>query len=498
MGTGIERKQERPERRHKKDSSGSGAPRGDPSETHGQSQQLQPPERAPLAAPGTAASHTREIDAARTALEILFGPADRRAFAVRLWNGAIDGPDDPTPAFTLVLNHPGTLRRMLRPPFELSICEAFIAADFDIVGDVEHAAALDEQLHNGLASPSRLARLARALLALPTDDTPPPHPAVRAPSAGGVHTPERDAAAVRSHYDVGNDFYKLWLDQRMVYSCAYFTNPDVSLDDAQAAKLEHICRKLRLSPGETMLDVGCGWGGLIMHAAERFGVTATGITLSYEQAAYAREQISKRGLTAQCTVEVRDYRHLTAHDGFDKIASVGMVEHVGRAKLPVYFDRLHEYLRPGGLLLNHGIVHAANQGKRGLRTMVHDKLWGDNAFINKYVFPDGELPELAEVISAAERAGFETRDAESLREHYALTLRHWVQRLERNEAAAISLVGHETYRIWRLYMAASAFGFASGRIAIDQVLLAKPTTGGTTRIPLTRNDIYATSITDYN
>ena len=498
MGTGIGRKQGRPERRHKSDGSAPAGPRGDVSQTHERPKQPKPRARLTPAAPRIGAGDTREIEAARTALEILFGPADRRAFTVRFWNGTLDGPDDPMPAFTLVLNHPGTLRRMLRPPFELSICQAFIAADFDIIGDVEHAAALGEELHGGLASAGRLARLTRALLALPTDDTPPPHPAMRAPEAGGVHTPERDAAAVRSHYDVGNDFYKLWLDQRMVYSCAYFTNPHVSLDDAQAAKLEHICRKLRLSPGETMLDVGCGWGGLIMHAAERFGVTATGITLSYEQAAYAREQISKRGLTAQCTVEVRDYRHLTAHEEFDKIASVGMVEHVGRAKLPVYFERLHEYLRPGGLLLNHGIVHAAHRGKKGLRTMMHDKLWGDNAFINKYVFPDGELPELAEVISAAECAGFETRDAESLREHYALTLRHWVQRLEHNEATAISLVGHETYRIWRLYMAASAFGFASGRIAIDQVLLAKPTTGGTTRIPLTRADIYSTSASDYN
>jgi cyclopropane-fatty-acyl-phospholipid synthase len=433
----------------------------------------------------------REIEAARTALEMLFGPPGQRAFAVRFWNGDSEGPDDPVPSFTLVLNHAGTLRRMLRPPFELSICQAFIAGDFDILGDVERAAALGENLRGGLSNPVRLARLSRAILVLPTDDPPAAYPAARAPERGSLHTPERDAAAVRSHYDVGNDFYKLWLDKRMVYSCAYFTRPDASLDEAQEAKLEHICRKLRLTPGESLLDVGCGWGGLIMHAAERFGVNAVGITLSYEQAALARERINERGLSSQCTIEVRDYRHLTASDEFDKIASVGMVEHVGRAKLPIYFDRLFTYLKPGGLLLNHGIVHSAGRGKPKLRDKVFDRLWGDNAFINEYVFPDGELPELSEVVDAAECAGFELRDAENLREHYAITLRHWVQNLERESDAAIASAGEEIYRIWRLYMAASAFGFASGRLAIDQLLLAKRTDGGNARVPLTRADIYS-------
>jgi cyclopropane-fatty-acyl-phospholipid synthase len=332
--------------------------------------------------------------------------------------------------------------------------------------------------------------LTKALLTLPTDDTPAPHPPVRAPEHGSLHTPERDAAAVRSHYDVGNDFYKLWLDERMVYSCGYFTHQDTSVDEAQEAKLEHICRKLRLAPGETLLDVGCGWGGLIMHAAERFGVNAVGITLSYEQAALARERIEERGLSAQCTVEVRDYRHLTAHEEFDKISSVGMVEHVGLSRLPVYFERLYSYLRPGGLLLNHGIVHAAYHKKPRLRDKLFERVWGDNEFINKYVFPDGELPQLSEVVAIAEGAGFETRDVESLREHYALTLRQWVRRLELAQIAAVESAGEEIYRIWRLYMAASAYGFASGRLNIDQLILAKRTATGAAIIPLTRADIY--------
>lgn len=496
MGTGINRKESQPRTRRTSDEGRQPAARLAEHTLRSAdipvSRIRDYPDMAPEFSAGATTGSTREMEAARSALNILFGAAEQRSFAIRLWNGEIEAPsDDRMPDFTLVLNHPGTLRRMLRPPFELSICEAYIAGDFDILGDVERAAALDGDIRGGLSSPIRLARLSRALLTLPTHDTPAPHPIARAPDRGSLHTPERDAAAVRSHYDVGNDFYKLWLDKQMVYSCAYFTRPDASLDEAQEAKLEHICRKLRLAPGERMLDVGCGWGGLIMHAAERFGVNAVGITLSYEQAALARERIEERGLSAQCTVEVRDYRQLTAHEEFDKIASVGMVEHVGRARLPVYFDRLNSYLRPGGLLLNHGIVHAANHDKPRLRDKLFQRIWGDNEFINKYVFPDGELPQLSEVIATAEAAGFETRDAESLREHYALTLRHWVRRLEHQRPAAVASVGEEIYRIWRLYMAASAYGFASGRLAIDQVLLAKPTVGGTAVIPLTRADIYS-------
>lgn len=478
MGTTTDREQARPRRR----------PASDPAQNSAVPDVYLVPPTLPSASPGS----SRETEAARTALEILFGPPEDRTFAVRFWNGEVDGANDSTSAFTLVLNHPGTLRRMLHPPFELSICEAFIAGDFDIVGDIERATSLESNLRGGLASPFRLARLTRALLTLPVGDTPAPHPVVRKPESGARHTPERDAAAVRSHYDVGNDFYKLWLDSRMVYSCAYFTTPDASLDEAQEAKLEHICRKLRLQPGERLLDVGCGWGGLIMHAAEHFGVQAVGITLSYEQAALARERIKEKGLESRCTVEVRDYRHLAADQDFDKIASVGMVEHVGRANLPVYFERLFKYLKPGGLLLNHGIVHSSGGNhKTKIRDRVFERLWGDNAFINTYVFPDGELPQLSEVIATAEAEGFETRDAESLREHYARTLRFWVRKLEAERDAAVASAGEEIYRIWRLYMAASAYGFASGRLAVDQVLLAKRRGDGSSGIPLTRADIYS-------
>ena len=435
----------------------------------------------------------RELAAARTALELLFGPVAERVFAVRLWDGTTDAPDrEEMPRFTLALHDAGSLRRMLLPPSELRICEAYLRGDYDIEGDVEAATAFGDQVRHRLSSPRAVARLTRALLELPSLDpgaTVSSRVADWWRTAAPRHSPERDAAAVRSHYDVGNDFYELWLDRRMVYSCAYFQTPDASIDAAQEAKLEHLCRKLRLQPGESLLDVGCGWGGLVMYAAERFGVNAVGITLSPEQAALARARIQAAGLESTCTVEVRDYRHLPLDAAFDKIVSVGMVEHVGCASLPTYFSHLYGLLRPGGLLMNHGIVHEPSSPPT-LIGRVGAKIWHEGAFIDKYVFPDGELPDLSDIISTAEHAGFETRDVESLREHYALTLRHWTARLDRERERAVASVGEQVYRTWRLYMAASAYGFASGRLRLAQVLLAKPDTNGSAGVPLTRADIY--------
>lgn len=435
----------------------------------------------------------RSIELSRTALEALFGPVAERSFAVRYWTGEVDSPDDATPRFTLVLASPGSLRRMLLPPTELRICEAYLRSDFDIEGDIEGAAALGDGLLERIATPQRIARVVRAVRELPSDVK------VAAPSRrvdesvrkAPRHAPRRDAHAVRSHYDVGNDFYRLWLDERMVYSCGYFSTPDATLDDAQLAKIDHICRKLRLQPGEQLLDVGCGWGALIMHAVRRYGVTALGVTLSYDQAELARERIREAGLEDRCTVEVRDYRHLPLDATFDKISSVGMIEHVGCEHLSEYFTHLYGLLRPGGLFLNHGIVHA----ERGMHTQslvrrFAGKLWREGAFIDQYVFPDGELPALSQVLSAAESTGFETRDVEALREHYARTLRHWVHRLERVHSEAAALVGEETYRTWRLYMAASAYGFASARLNIVQTLLGKPDAGGNVMVPMTRDDLY--------
>ena len=278
---------------------------------------------------------------------------------------------------------------------------------------------------------------------------------------------------MRYHYDIGNDFYALWLDQRMVYSCAYFPTAEATLDDAQLAKLDLVCRKLRLRPGERLLDVGCGWGALIMHAARQYGVRALGITLSENQAALARERIAAAGLSDRVKVEIRDYRDLPRADTFEKISSIGMVEHVGLAKLPVYFAALYRALAPRGLLLNHGIVSLGAARPKGWRDRIEARLWRRNAFIEQYVFPDGQLVPLHSVIGAAEGEGFEARDVESLREHYALTLRHWTSRLTANAARATAMAGERTYRTWRLYMAASAHAFAAGSINVVQTLLAK-------------------------
>ena len=430
----------------------------------------------------------------RAVVAELFGPAPERDFAVRYWDGAVE-PGRQTPApFTFRLERPGALRRMLLPPNELSIIEAYLSGDVDIEGRVEDAATLGDAINRRVRSAGRLASIVRHVLALPKGDGVDAVRAARAEHSvervGGQHEKARDRAAVQYHYDVGNDFYSLWLDERMVYSCAYFETPETSLDDAQLAKLDLVCRKLRLRPGERLLDVGCGWGAMILHAARKYGVTASGITLSENQAKLARERIAAAGLSDRVKVEIRDYRDLPDGESFDKISSIGMVEHVGIAKLPVYFAALHRALAPRGLLLNHGIVSLGAARPKSWRDRLEARLWKRNAFIEQYVFPDGQLVPLQSVISAAEGAGFETRDAESLREHYAMTLRHWTARLTANAARAIAIAGERRYRVWRLYMAASAHAFATGSINVVQTLLAKRDGSGRAGVPLTREDLY--------
>jgi cyclopropane-fatty-acyl-phospholipid synthase len=255
--------------------------------------------------------------------------------------------------------------------------------------------------------------------------------------------------------------------------------------------MDHICRKLRLGPGDRMLDVGCGWGALIMHAVAHYGVVGHGITLSAAQADLARRRIAEAGLSDRCTVEVRDYRDLPAGAQYDKISSVGVTEHVAKGAQPAYFRALYEALAPGGLLLNHCMVSVGRARPRSLRQHVLDRLWRRDAFIDKYVFPDALIVPAAHVIASAESIGFELRDVESLRDHYTMTLRTWVRRLEARREDAVSSVGERTYRVWRLYMAASAHGFATGRINIVHSLLLKPYTDGSSGLPLTREALYS-------
>ena len=429
----------------------------------------------------------------RAVLTALFGEPEGRSFDVKFWDGSTDRGGIGRSPFTLVLNRPAALRRMLLPPNELTIAESYLSGDVDIEGSMEAGSNLADAIGDRLKSPLKVARVIRLVLRLPgkaADDLADARFPERAKKLGLRHTPVRDAAAVRFHYDVGNNFYKLWLDRRMVYSCAYFRSPEDSLDAAQEAKLDLICRKLRLEPGDRLLDIGCGWGGLIMYAARCYGVDATGITLSENQASLARERIAQAGLADKCRVAIRDYRTLTESDGYDKISSVGMIEHVGLSHLPAYFASAFRALKPGGLFLNHGIVSLREARPKSVREKIFKKLWKADAFIDTYVFPDGKLTAAHDVISSAEARGFEVRDVESLREHYAMTLRHWVRSLEEKSHEATALVGSHTFRVWRLYMAASANAFATAGINIIQTLLAKPDAQGRSNIPLTREDVY--------
>jgi cyclopropane-fatty-acyl-phospholipid synthase len=397
-----------------------------------------------------------------------------RDFAVRFWDGSSWGEVD-RPRFTLVLNHPGALRSMFTSPSELTLGEAFIYGDFDIEGDMEGAFHLGDFLLTKERSLAEKLSLGSLLMRLPGNATV--NHGRAAQLSGDMHSKERDRRAVTFHYDVSNEFYSLWLDRSMVYSCAYFKSPSFSIDKAQQEKLDYICKKLRIEQGDRLLDLGCGWGGLMIHAAQNYGAHVFGVTLSVPQAEYARDRFRHAGVTDRCKVEVCDYRDLDLPLQFDKLVSVGMFEHVGENLLPEYFRRAWDLLRPGGVFLNHGIAASATFQRKG------------PSFIEKYVFPDGELVPINVTLRAAEAAGFEVRDLESLREHYALTLRQWVQRLESKSEEARRIVGDLTYRIWRLYMSGSAHGFKTGRLNLYQVLLSKPL-NGESQLPLTREDWY--------
>ncbi len=388
--------------------------------------------------------------------------------------------------FTLSLASGEVLRRLIAGRDPLRFADAYFRGDVEIEGDFFAALRLKDHLRDlRLPALQRFKVLLRVLGisgALPSQQ----------PADGALptldvreHSRHENRKAIAFHYDVSNEFYRLWLDRAMVYSCAYFEQDDASLEDAQTAKLEHICRKLRLKPGERFLDIGCGWGALVLHAAQRHGVRAHGITLSESQLALARERIEAAGLTGQVTVELRDYRDMHAgtpdQPGFDKISSVGMFEHVGLKNLPQYFAKVHELLRPGGLFLNHGITHDEEGWGQALSAV----------FINRYVFPDGELDLLSNVQREMERKRFEILDVEGLRAHYAKTLRHWVAQLEANHDEALKHVNESTWRVWRLYMAACALEFESGELGIYQILAAsRPPEGGPADQPLTRRYMY--------
>ncbi|MGW7270175.1 class I SAM-dependent methyltransferase [Streptomyces sp. NPDC054864] len=402
---------------------------------------------------------------------------------IRAWDGSEAGPPG---APTLVVRNRRALRRLMWKPGELGLARAWVAGDLDVEGDLY--AALDElaefiwerdedakSLRESLRDPEFRAA-ARTLIGLAAPFLPPSPPPeeMRRRRTLHLHTKGSDRQAISHHYDVGNDFYELVLGPSMVYSCAYWESPDGTLEDAQRDKLELISRKLALKPGMRLLDVGCGWGSMAIHAAREHGVTVVGVTLSHEQAAYARKRIAEEGLTDRVEIRVQDYRDV--RDGpYDAISSIGMAEHVGAERYLEYAQDLYALLKPGGRLLNHQIAR---------RPQTDESAYEVDDFIDAYVFPGGELAPVGSTVAQLERAGFEVRDVEAIREHYALTLRRWVANLEAHWKEGQRLTSPGRARIWRLYMAASALSFERNRIGVNQVLAVKTPDAGASGMPL--------------
>lgn len=390
-----------------------------------------------------------------------------------LWDGRATGSR--TPRFTVTFRERSAVDRLLVGVPEKAFGRAYIEG----LIDVDPIESFMEPL--ATAPVRQLLRawpgIAAALLALGGRPRPAPVLEAEARLRGLRHSRKRDADAIRHHYDLPAEFYAIWLGSSMTYSCAYFETPDLDLDAAQSSKLDYVCRKLRLRPGETLLDIGCGWGSLVIHAAEHHGVRAVGITLSRAQVEAAQRQIRERGLEDRVEVRFADYRD--DNGVYDAVASIGMVEHVGRNKLAAYSQSVERSLRPGGRALIHGIT---------VRPSVR---WNRLSFNDAFVFPDGELEDIGLMVREYERAGLELRDVESLREHYELTLREWSRRLHANWDEAVRIAGEARARVWHLYMTGAAVSFRLGTIDIHQALIVKPDERGASNLPLTRRDWYA-------
>jgi cyclopropane-fatty-acyl-phospholipid synthase len=382
--------------------------------------------------------------------------------SVSLWDGTTAMPQTEA-KIRLTVNTPSAVSSLANPSLG-RIAKAYVEGQIDIEGDMRETMQIGEKW---VSAKSATYKKRSKIL------------------SWWRHTRPADRKAIQHHYDVGNEFYELWLDRNRVYSCAYFKDPADSLDLAQEQKLEHICRKLQLKPGERFLDIGCGWGALIIWAVRHYGVKAVGITLSEEQRALANQRIKELGLEDSCEARLMDYRDVPQYEIFDKIASVGMFEHVGKKNLPVYFGKIRDLLKPGGVVLNHGIT----------TNSLEDGALGSDIgkFVNEYVFPGGELVHVSRVLREMASNGLESLDAESLRPHYAMTLWHWVSRLEANSKRAVEYVGEKRYRVWRIYMGGSAHAFDRGWISVYQILGVKPLADGSLPYPLTRAHVYAES-----
>lgn len=381
---------------------------------------------------------------------------------VVLWDGSATALSD-HPTVTVRLNRPSAARHLLRPSMS-TLGEAFVEGEIDVDGPIADVIRVAEQLTRHDEGETGLGKL---------------------PSWLARHTRRSDKKAIEYHYDVSNAFYARWLDPAMVYSCAYFRSGEEPLAQAQAQKLDHVCRKLRLAPGESLLDIGCGWGAMVIHAARHYGVRAVGVTLSENQHALATERVREAGLQDRVEIRLQDYRDVPGDGVFDKISSIGMFEHVGLRNLRAYFEVIRRLLKPGGIALNHGITSSdADSRTVGL---------GAGDFIDRYVFPDGELPHVARAIRELSAAGLELTDAESLRRHYARTLRMWSEAFERDLDPLTALAGARRARIWRVYLAGSAHAFEHGWINLYQLQAIRPRitpAGAESPLPLSRDYLY--------
>jgi cyclopropane-fatty-acyl-phospholipid synthase len=375
---------------------------------------------------------------------------------IRLWNGT-NFDLGASPSVTVVVPSMPGLRHLLKPTLD-SLGGAYVEGKIDVEGKAADVVDIAARLaaHSGEAGHRRRGpRMAR-------------------------HDRKMDAGAISYHYDVSNEFYGLWLDRDMVYSCGYFRDENDSLEAAQQQKIDHILRKLRVRPGDRLLDIGCGWGALVLRAAEKYGVKALGVTLSKNQYELARERIAQAGLQDRCEVRLEDYRDVTGK--FDHIAGVGIFEHVGLKNLRGYFTKIHELLDDGGVAMHHGITSTdPDSGETPS---------GGGDFIERYVFPHGELPHISLLLREMSAAGFEATDVENLRRHYALTLEHWTERFEAAADKLRRIAGEKRWRIWRMYLAGCAYGFTHGWIAIHQVLSVKAGGPGANPLPLTRDYMY--------